>query len=152
MTIMSIDEKDEKIRWIGRLHEETSTDNEISLTTTMTTQLNAEERWLRFGVNDDNSGHDAYTELVKANIKFFCKQINPSEKSCKKGPAVLKIVRVVLIFFARRGGVEIKVPVLKKKMLYMYRYKYTVGVSQTGLQEESKDGLKHQPKMNISLS
>ena len=26
-----------------------------------------------------------------------------------------KIVRVVLIFFARRGGVEIKVPVLKKK-------------------------------------
>ena len=45
MTIMSIDEKDEKIRWIGRLHEETSTDNEISLTTTMTTQLNAEERW-----------------------------------------------------------------------------------------------------------
>ena len=70
MTIMSIDENDEKIRWIGRLHEETSTDNEISLTTTMTTQLNAEERWLRFGVNDDNSGHDAYTELVKANIKF----------------------------------------------------------------------------------
>ena len=41
---------------------------------------------------------------------------------------MLKIVRVVLIFFARRGGVEIKVPVLKKKMLYMYRYKYTVGV------------------------